>query len=162
MGTQGRRPLPETRPELLLELDPPDATEDRSGKQAISVAWEDVLEQIREASQTGDYDSVLHLGQRYLTHDPDHTAAQLYYREARVILEGQLLRVLEPLDRVVVLTRSLAELSGALELDHREGFLLSRIDGLTTIEDLLDVAGMPRLDALRLLCKWVARGVVRI
>jgi hypothetical protein len=38
-----------------------------------------------------------------------------------------------------------------LSLDHRAGFLLSLIDGSLSIEELLDVCGMPRLDALRIL-----------
>jgi hypothetical protein len=41
-------------------------------------------------------------------------------------------------------------------LDHRAGFLLSRIDGLMTIEHLLDIAGMPRFEALRILA-WLLR-----
>jgi hypothetical protein len=38
-----------------------------------------------------------------------------------------------------------------LSLDHRAGFLLSLIDGRSTIEEILDISGMPRLDALRIL-----------
>jgi serine/threonine protein kinase len=37
------------------------------------------------------------------------------------------------------------------DLDPRAAFLISRIDGMSTIEDLIDVSGMPRLLALRLL-----------
>ena len=35
--------------------------------------------------------------------------------------------------------------------DHRAAFLMSRMDGMLTVGDLLDVAGMPRFDALRLM-----------
>jgi hypothetical protein len=38
-----------------------------------------------------------------------------------------------------------------LGLDHRFGFMLSLIDGCTSYEDLLDIAGMPRLEAFRIL-----------
>jgi len=34
--------------------------------------------------------------------------------------------------------------------DHRAAFLMSRMDGTLSVSDLLDVAGMPRFDALRL------------
>ena len=37
-----------------------------------------------------------------------------------------------------------------LSLDPRAGFLLSLVDGSSTIEELLDICGMPRLDALRI------------
>jgi hypothetical protein len=36
-------------------------------------------------------------------------------------------------------------------LDHRAAFLMSRMDGMLTVGDLLDIAGMPRFDALRLM-----------
>jgi hypothetical protein len=35
--------------------------------------------------------------------------------------------------------------------DHRAAFLLSRMDGMLSVGDLLDIAGMPRFDALRLM-----------
>jgi hypothetical protein len=35
--------------------------------------------------------------------------------------------------------------------DHRAAFLMSRMDGMVTVNDLLDIAGMPRFDALRLM-----------
>jgi hypothetical protein len=38
-----------------------------------------------------------------------------------------------------------------LSLDHRSGFLLSLIDGTSSVEELLDISGMPRLDALRIM-----------
>lgn len=45
-------------------------------------------------------------------------------------------------------------------LDPRSAFLLSRIDGSMTVEDVLDVSGMPRLEALRGLALLVRRGAV--
>jgi hypothetical protein len=35
--------------------------------------------------------------------------------------------------------------------DHRAAFLMSRMDGVLSVSDLLDIAGMPRFDALRLI-----------
>lgn len=46
------------------------------------------------------------------------------------------------------------------ELDPRGAFLLSRIDGMGTVDDLLEVSGMPRLEALRLLALLIRRGAV--
>ncbi|HEX4462124.1 MAG TPA: hypothetical protein VIA18_29310, partial [Polyangia bacterium] len=45
-------------------------------------------------------------------------------------------------------------------LDPRSAFLLSRIDGAMTVEDVLDVSGMPRLEALRGLALLVRRRAV--
>jgi hypothetical protein len=49
-----------------------------------------------------------------------------------------------------------------LGLDHRSGFLLSRIDGLSTVDELLDVCGMPRLEALKTLSELLERGAIRL
>jgi len=50
----------------------------------------------------------------------------------------------------------------ALGLDHRAGFVLSLVDGGSSVEDLLDVSGMPRRDALRILCDLVERGAIKV
>jgi hypothetical protein len=49
-----------------------------------------------------------------------------------------------------------------LGLDHREGFLLSLIDGRTTVEMLLELAAMPRREVLRVLARWLALGVITL
>jgi hypothetical protein len=48
----------------------------------------------------------------------------------------------------------------ASDLDPRSAFLLSRLDGMSSVDDLLDISGMPRLEALRALALLVKRGVV--
>ncbi len=62
-------------------------------------------------------------------------------------------------DKVPRLAIGHDELEGWL-LDHREGFILSLIDGVSTVEAILDVAGMPQGEALFVLCDLCARGVV--
>lgn len=46
------------------------------------------------------------------------------------------------------------------DLDPRQAFLLSRIDGMSSAEDLLEISGMPRLEALRCLALLIRRGAV--
>ncbi len=48
------------------------------------------------------------------------------------------------------------------ELDSRAAFLLSRIDGTLTFEEVLDVAGMARLEAYRHLCRLLLRGILEV
>jgi hypothetical protein len=48
----------------------------------------------------------------------------------------------------------------SLQLDHRAGFLFSLADGVNTIDEILDVSGMPALDALRILYELIQEGVV--
>jgi response regulator RpfG family c-di-GMP phosphodiesterase len=47
-------------------------------------------------------------------------------------------------------------------LDHRAGFLLTFIDGVSPLEMLLDVTGLHRLDVLRIVDELVRAGVVRM
>jgi hypothetical protein len=46
------------------------------------------------------------------------------------------------------------------DLDPRAAFLLSRIDGNISIDDLLEVSGMPRLEAMRVLALLIRHGAV--
>jgi hypothetical protein len=48
------------------------------------------------------------------------------------------------------------------DLDPRAAFLLSRFDGMSTAEDVLEISGMPRLEALRLLALLIWRGAVEM
>jgi hypothetical protein len=64
-----------------------------------------------------------------------------------------------PLTRVplVVLTN---EQLIALPLDPRRAFLLSLIDGTLTVEDVLDVCGLERAEAIEMLAALVQNGII--
>lgn len=48
-----------------------------------------------------------------------------------------------------------------LGIDHRAGFLLSRIDGQHTVEEIIDISGMGELEALKMLTELVdAKAIV--
>ncbi len=166
--------LPETLPEFpavdtesefsaleKIEERTAPGVEDSSGVQPLAQAWTDVYAEMQRAFASADYDRALHLAERYLDHDEKDLFARLCVEECHLMLEAKLTDLLEPLDRVVVLRLSLDEIARA-RIDHRGVFLLSRVDGASTIEDLLDIAGMPRLDALRYLADWVEQGYVRL
>lgn len=65
---------------------------------------------------------------------------------------------LSPLSRVPALTCKLSEL-GALG-DPKTTFVLGFVDGLLPLEIILDVIGLPELDALRIVDRLVERGVL--
>jgi hypothetical protein len=54
-----------------------------------------------------------------------------------------------------------AQLKSA-SIDHRTAFLLTRMDGDTTIEEVLDISGMSRMDAAKLILDAVEKGLVEI
>jgi hypothetical protein len=64
-----------------------------------------------------------------------------------------------PMDRVPVVMVPREQLRW-LSIDHRAGFLLSHIDGVSNLEMILDVSGMPTLDALRILCELQQQKVI--
>jgi hypothetical protein len=47
-----------------------------------------------------------------------------------------------------------------LALDHRAGFLISCIDGASSLDEVLDMSGMPALDTVRLLYELVQEGAI--
>ncbi len=59
----------------------------------------------------------------------------------------------------VILSRE--ELNAA-DLDHRDYFLVSLLDDRTTVEELLDICGMPAEEALALLDGLARRGVIAL
>jgi hypothetical protein len=64
------------------------------------------------------------------------------------------------LSRQPQLAKPLHELANA-PISPRAAFLLSRIDGMLSIDEILDVSGMPRLEAYRHLCQLFLRGILR-
>jgi hypothetical protein len=66
-----------------------------------------------------------------------------------------------PTEAIPVVAVDLAELR-QLSLDPHSGFLLSLMDGSTSVETLLDVCGMPSEEAMRRLDHLVMLGVVRL
>ena len=55
--------------------------------------------------------------------------------------------------------KSLAEIS-KLKMDHRAGFLLAHVDGMQTLEEILDVCAMPASEALELIAKLKEMAVI--
>jgi hypothetical protein len=73
--------------------------------------------------------------------------------------ESQYIKQLGSLDSIPVM-RIPPEKLRELTVDHRAGFLLHVIDGVATLETVLDLSGMPRVEALRILRDLVAQRIV--
>jgi len=48
-----------------------------------------------------------------------------------------------------------------LDLDHRAGFVLAQVDGVASYDDIAELCGMGRLEALRILCELLRREIIR-
>ena len=146
-----RRVLPETLPEI------PIVESDASGVQNVGAAWDEVYERMWQAFKSRDYARAVDLGERFVARHPDHAASKLFVAECRTLLEAQLAKDLAPLDRALVMRVPLAVAGG---VDPRAAFVLSQVDGRLTIEDLVDLAPMPRVAALRIVGDALAAGIV--
>jgi response regulator RpfG family c-di-GMP phosphodiesterase len=51
---------------------------------------------------------------------------------------------------------------GGLVIDHRHGFVLTFVDGITPLETILDATGLPRLEVLTIVDELVRAGVLRL
>lgn len=80
---------------------------------------------------------------------------------ARALFERVFSQHIGPLEHVPQVVVAPGDLA-ARNLDPRLAFLVSRIDGVCTVEDLLDMAGMPRFEALRALSNLLRDGVVDV
>lgn len=73
---------------------------------------------------------------------------------------------IEPIDELGGMSAVLSTVANSaairtLDLDHRAGFLLSLVDGFSSVEDLLDVANLPTDQCLGLLVDLKRRGLIR-
>jgi hypothetical protein len=105
---------------------------------------------MRDRYATGDFTGALVVAEALLERTPDHEEARRCHDRCTDVLAQMYLARLGSLAQAVRVAVPADQIRW-LSLDHRAGFLLSLIDGHSTIEELLDISGMPRLDALRIL-----------
>lgn len=112
----------------------------------------------REVSR--DLVRAAHAAELALAEDPQSALGQKLVQRHRDSILQVMGQYLGDMDRIAKLGKPLAELS-KMALSPRAAFLLSRIDGSLSFEELLDVSGMPRLEAYRYLCQLKMRGIVQ-
>ena len=123
---------------------------------------DDPVAEMRERFSLGDYTGALEMAELILADDADEPGlveAAECAENCRTVLEKMYAARLGPLNRAPVVIVPRAQLRW-LSLDHRAGFVLSLIDGTLTVEMILDLSGMPRIDALRILVELVQQKVV--
>jgi hypothetical protein len=116
---------------------------------------------VLERYRTGDFEAALEMANIILTKTPGNLLVQQCRDKCGDALAKVYAKNIRPLDRIPLLVAQPAPIdTGAI--DHRTGFLLSLVDGSCTLEAIVEVCGMPRLDALRILDDLVQRGVIRV
>jgi hypothetical protein len=150
----------------LLELDLDDATPSAPPPALLvppppTGRRDTALGEMKDRYAMGDFSGALVVAEGLLELDADDLDAQRYAQSCRDVLTQMYsarLGALSQRVRVAVPSEQIRWLS----LDHRAGFVLSLIDGSSTVEELLDISGMNRLDALRILYTLFDQRVVAL
>jgi hypothetical protein len=122
---------------------------------------QDPTAEMLECYAVADYAGAITLADLVLAEVPGSLVALECRAKSSTALEGIYSARLGSMSHVPIVVMTSAEID-RLEIDHRAGFLLSLIDGASSLEAILDVCGMPRLDALRILRELVQRGAIRL
>ena len=119
----------------------------------------DLAAEMNDRFALGDFTGALRAAELLLGQDPKDAEATQVATVSRDRLVSFYLARLGGLEAVLDLKVAGAEVRW-LGLDHRAGFLLSCVDGTTTVEEIVDVSGMPKHEALRLLAELLDGGAV--
>jgi hypothetical protein len=114
---------------------------------------------MRDCFALGDYTGALDAAEKILGTDAADQEALDMAHNCRANLEQMYKTKLGALDRVPIVMVPSGELRW-LSIDHRAGFVLSNIDGVSSLEMIIDVSGMPNLDALRILCELAQQRII--
>jgi hypothetical protein len=135
---------------------PAEETNDDRTRRRIST----LLERASEWSRAEDLERAVTAVELALSEDPNSALAQKLIHRNRETIQSVFQLFLGDLQRQPSLARPLHEL-GSAPISPRAAFLLSRVDGSITLDEILDVSGMPRLEAYRYLCQLFLRGILR-
>jgi hypothetical protein len=109
----------------------------------------------------GDFTGALVIADSILEVDAEDPEARRYAESCRNVLTQMYSARLGSLNQVVNVAIPVDQIRW-LSLDHRAGFLLSLVDGISTVEELLDISGMTRLEALRIMYTLLEQRVISV
>jgi hypothetical protein len=140
----------------LAQLDDSDAAPTAPFK-----AGSDALGDMKDRYAMGDFSGALAIAEGILDKNPQDLEAPRYAQSCRDVLTQMYSARLGSLERIVAVAVPSDQIRW-LTLDHRAGFLLSLIDGGLSVDQILDISGMPRLDALRLMYQLLDQRVISL
>jgi hypothetical protein len=117
------------------------------------------LAEVKAKIDAGDYAGALDLAERAVHEAPDNVAAKRYADIARKSLCRLYQATLGARADTLHLAVPEAQIPN-LPLDRWAAFVVSLIDGRSTIDDVIEASSLGRLDGLRILYALVHQGVV--
>lgn len=118
-------------------------------------------EEMKDRVSLGDYSGALEIAEAILADVPGDAEAHACAESCRTVLRQMYATRIGPLDHVPTVAVPRDQLRW-LSIDHKAGFVLSLVDGVSSLEMILDVSGMPELDALRILSELVQQRIISL
>jgi hypothetical protein len=119
----------------------------------------DPLDDARARMERGDFEGAMAQAEPIVRKDFSHAGARaIVERCERELMNMYSARIgsLRRVPRILVKPQEMSRLA----LDHRAGFLIALVDGVSSIETILDMSGMPAFETLRTLLDLEAQGVL--
>jgi hypothetical protein len=120
-----------------------------------------LIRRAEQAAEAGSHGLAVAALDVALSQEPDSAITQKTVHRHRELMFRIFEGFLGDMHAVPTLALPLQEVS-TQDLDSRAAFLLSRVDGTLSFEEIMDVAGMSRLEAYRHLCRLLLRGILEI
>ncbi|MDJ0762674.1 MAG: hypothetical protein QNJ97_06755 [Myxococcota bacterium] len=137
-----------------------DAAFTKSSSEAKSrVKIQHAVAEMKEFQEVGNYSGALASALEILQDDPENAEAIKCRDAVKEVLTEMYASRIGSFDRVPRVAISNQEIIWH-NLDVGTAFILSRIDGLVTFEDILDISGMPKFDTCRILDQLLRDGII--
>ena len=117
--------------------------------------------EMNDRVELGDYSGALEIAEEILRTSTDNIGAKTVAETCRTVLRQMYAARIGPLDRVPVVMVPRDQLRW-LSIDHKAGFVLSLVDGVSSLEMIIDVSGMPELDTLRILSELAQQRIISL
>jgi hypothetical protein len=114
---------------------------------------------MRDKFALDDFSGAIRAAELLLGRDPENAEAKAIVAASRERLTQSYLSRIGPLEGIPRMAVAEADVRW-LGLDHRAGFLLSRVDGMATADEVIDMSGFDRFEALRILSDLVDRSTI--
>jgi hypothetical protein len=117
--------------------------------------------EMNDRVELGDYSGALEIAEEILRKNSDDIGAKTVAETCRTVLRQMYATRIGPLERVPVVMVPRDQLRW-LSIDHKAGFVLSLVDGVSSLEMIIDVSGMPELDTLRILSELAQQRIISL
>jgi hypothetical protein len=118
-----------------------------------------MMARVKELHDLGDFSGSLEIVEKVLELDSKNAQARDFMERNEETLLKMYESKLGSLEKTPRLQMSPEQIIW-LNLHAKAGFVLSRVDGMATFEDVMSLSAMPRLDTVRILAQLLQTGVI--